>query len=70
MDFIALLKEKSVDRRARWVDVKKKIDSDARYKAVESSTMREDYFREYCKIMKEERKKEKDGKEKEKGEFE
>ena len=30
--------------------------------------MREDYFREYCKIMKEERKKEKDGKEKEKGE--
>ncbi|CAH0730694.1 unnamed protein product, partial [Brenthis ino] len=64
-DFIALLKEKNVDRRARWVDIKKKIDSDARYKAVESSTMREDYFREYCKIVKEERKKEKDGKEKE-----
>lgn len=46
------------------MDIKKKIDSDARYKAVESSTMREDYFREYCKIVKEERKKEKDGKEK------
>ncbi|XP_047542008.1 transcription elongation regulator 1 isoform X2 [Vanessa atalanta] len=64
-EFIALLKEKTVDRHARWVDVKKKIDSDSRYKAVESSSMREDYFREYCKIVKEERKKEKDGKEKE-----
>ncbi|XP_050359365.1 transcription elongation regulator 1 isoform X2 [Nymphalis io] len=64
-EFIALLKEKAVDRHARWVDVKKKIDSDSRYKAVESSSMREDYFREYCKIVKEERKKEKDGKEKE-----
>ncbi|XP_045781405.1 transcription elongation regulator 1-like isoform X2 [Maniola jurtina] len=64
-DFIALLKDKGVDRHSRWVDTKKKIDSDARYKAVESSTMREDYFREYCKMVKDERKKEKDVKEKE-----
>lgn len=56
-----------MDRHARWIDVKKKIDSDSRYKAVESSSLREDYFREYCKMVKEERKKEKDGKEK--GEF-
>lgn len=64
MDFIALLKEKSVDRHARWQDAKKKVETDSRYKAVESSAFREDYFREYCKIVKEERKKEKDGKEK------
>ncbi|XP_061384877.1 transcription elongation regulator 1-like isoform X2 [Danaus plexippus] len=64
-EYLALLKEKSVDRHSRWLDVKKKIDSDARYKAVESSSLREDYFREYCKMVKEEKKKEKDGKEKE-----
>ncbi|XP_028031261.1 transcription elongation regulator 1 isoform X2 [Bombyx mandarina] len=64
LEFIALLKEKSVDRHARWVDVKKKLDSEARYKAVETSGLREDYFREYCKLVKEERKKEKDGKDK------
>ncbi|XP_059044967.1 transcription elongation regulator 1 [Achroia grisella] len=64
-EFIALLKEKSVDRHARWADAKKKVDSDPRYKAVESSTLKEDYFREYCKLMKDERKKEKEGKEKE-----
>ncbi|XP_052745903.1 transcription elongation regulator 1 isoform X3 [Bicyclus anynana] len=64
-EFIAMLKDKSIDRHARWVDAKKKIDTDARYKAVESSTLREDYFRDYCKMVKDERKKEKDGKEKE-----
>ncbi|KAJ8704155.1 hypothetical protein PYW07_013449 [Mythimna separata] len=64
VEFIALLKEKVVDRHARWLDAKKKIDMDARYKAVESSNLREDYFKEYCKMVKEERKKEKDGKEK------
>uniref|UniRef100_A0A2A4K6J8 Transcription elongation regulator 1 n=1 Tax=Heliothis virescens TaxID=7102 RepID=A0A2A4K6J8_HELVI len=67
-DFIALLKEKGVDRHSRWVEAKKKIDTDPRYKAVESSTMREDYFKEYCKLVKEERKKEKDGKESKKRE--
>ncbi|KAJ0169735.1 hypothetical protein K1T71_014341 [Dendrolimus kikuchii] len=64
MEFIQLLKEKTIDRHSRWIDVKKKVDSEARYKAVENSTLREDYFREYCKIIKEERKKEKDAKEK------
>ncbi|XP_013135865.1 PREDICTED: transcription elongation regulator 1-like [Papilio polytes] len=64
-DFLALLKEKNVGRHTRWAEIKKKVDSDPRYKAVESSTVREDYFREYCKQVKDERKKEKDGKEKE-----
>ncbi|XP_060809301.1 transcription elongation regulator 1 [Amyelois transitella] len=63
-DFIALLKEKAVDRHARWADAKKKLDSEPRYKAVDGSSLKEDYFREYCKIVKEERKKEKEGKEK------
>lgn len=64
MDFISLLKEKSVDRHARWAEAKKKVDSEPRYKAVESSAFREDYFREYCRMVKEERKKEKDAKDK------
>ncbi|XP_013174367.1 PREDICTED: transcription elongation regulator 1 isoform X1 [Papilio xuthus] len=64
-DFLALLKEKNVGRHTRWAEIKKKIDSDPRYKAVESSTIREDYFREYCKLAKDDRKKDKDGKEKE-----
>ncbi|CAH2062516.1 unnamed protein product, partial [Iphiclides podalirius] len=64
-DFLALLKEKSVGRHSRWAEAKKKIDTEPRYKAVEGSALREDYFREYCKQLKDERKKEKDGKEKE-----
>ncbi|VDO03304.1 unnamed protein product [Rodentolepis nana] len=51
-DFIALLKEhKSISRRSHWSDVKKKIDSDSRYRAVESSSRREDWFREYVKKL-------------------
>lgn len=56
-----MLREHSdIDRHSRWSDVKKKLDSDSRYKAVESSTHREDLFREYCKILKEEKKKAKE----------
>lgn len=59
-----------IDRHCRWPDVKKKIESDSRYRAVDSSILREDYFLEYCKIMKEEKKRmrdrERDRKEKDK----
>jgi transcription elongation regulator 1 len=41
------------------MDIKKKLDQDSRYKAVNDSILREDYFYEYIKILKEERKKEK-----------
>lgn len=59
-----LLKESDdVDRHSRWGDVKKKLDSDPRYKAVDSSTTREDWFREHIKHLKDERKREKDKKE-------
>lgn len=65
-DFFNLLKESpDVDRHSRWGDVKKKLDSDPRYKAVESSAQREDWFREYIKQLKDERKKEKDRRERE-----
>ncbi|KAK9509007.1 hypothetical protein O3M35_006424 [Rhynocoris fuscipes] len=63
-DFMNLLKESDeVDRHSRWGDVKKKLDSDPRYKAVDSSSTREDWFREYIKHLKDERKREKDKKE-------
>lgn len=56
-----MLREHSeIDRHSRWNDIKKRIDHDSRYRAVESSLLREDYFIEYCKILKEERRKQKD----------
>lgn len=55
-----LREQPDIDRHSRWQDVKKKIDSDARYKCVDSSTLREDWFREYLKVLKEERKREKE----------
>lgn len=49
-----------IDRHCRWADVKKRVDSDARYRAVESSLVREDYFIEYGKLLKEEKRKAKE----------
>ena len=52
VDFLQLLKEQSdLDRHSRWSETKKKIDSDSRYKAVDSSTRREDWFRDYVKTL-------------------
>ncbi|XP_045467294.1 transcription elongation regulator 1 isoform X2 [Harmonia axyridis] len=60
-DFFALLREHSdIDRHSYWCDVKRKVDTDPRYKAVESSGQRDDWFREYCKMLKEEKKKAKE----------
>ncbi|XP_044737437.1 transcription elongation regulator 1 [Chrysoperla carnea] len=60
-DFHAMLREHSdIDRHSRWPDVKKKIDSDPRYRAVDSSSTREDWFREYCKILKDEKRRAKE----------
>lgn len=72
-DFIALLREHSdIDRHCRWIDVKKKVDSDSRYRAVDNSMLREDYFHDYCKMLKDEKKriKEKERERKEKKERE
>ncbi|XP_048485698.1 transcription elongation regulator 1-like [Plutella xylostella] len=59
-DFVALLREKGIDRHARWPDVKKRLEGDARYRAVDSSSVREDYFRDYTRALKDERRKDKD----------
>jgi transcription elongation regulator 1 len=65
-----MLREHSdIDRHSRWMDIKKKLDGDARYKAVGDSILREDYFYDYLKVLKEEkreRKKEKKDKKSEK----
>lgn len=59
-DFFELLRETSeIDRHTHWMDIKKKLDLDTRYKAVNDSVLREDYFYDYIKILKEERKKKK-----------
>ena len=51
-DFIQLLKDTSdIDRHSRWSDVKRKIDSDTRYKAVDSSSRREDWFKDYVRNL-------------------
>ncbi|XP_030767326.1 transcription elongation regulator 1-like isoform X2 [Sitophilus oryzae] len=66
-DFFTMLREHSdIDRHSHWSDVKRKVDTDPRYKAVDSHGMREDWFREYCKILKEEKRRRKEEREKEK----
>lgn len=41
------------------MDIKKKLDKDSRYKTVNDSILREDYFYDYIKVLKDERKKKK-----------
>ncbi|XP_017887706.1 transcription elongation regulator 1 isoform X4 [Ceratina calcarata] len=60
-EFIAMLREhKDIDRHSHWSDCKKKLESDWRYRVVESASTREDWFRDYVRMLKEERKKEKE----------
>lgn len=63
-DFIDLLKDSSdfVDRHSSWSEVKKKLETDPRFKAVESSREREDYFLDHMHDLKEEHRKEKEKK--------
>lgn len=49
-NFYAMLKEiKHLHRHSSWSETKKLIENDSRYRAIDSSTKREDYFRDYCK---------------------
>jgi len=51
-NFMQLLKETTdLDRQSKWSDVKKKLDSDPRYKAVDSSSRREDWFKDYVRTL-------------------
>ncbi|XP_023246814.1 transcription elongation regulator 1 [Copidosoma floridanum] len=60
-DFLALLREhKDIDRHSHWTDCKKRLESDWRYRNVDSAGTREDWFRDYVRVLKDERKKEKE----------
>merc|ERR1712226_924797 len=63
-EFFAMLKERSdiVDRHAHWSEVKKVLEADSRYKAVESSSQKEDWFLDHIHDLKEEHRKEKEKK--------
>lgn len=53
-NFFKLLKETSgIDRHTRYSDIKKKINSDPRYEAVESSSRREEWYKEYIRNLSE-----------------
>ncbi|XP_059155432.1 transcription elongation regulator 1-like isoform X2 [Physella acuta] len=68
-DFIKLLKETSgIERNSRWSEIKKKINSDPRYEAVDSSSRREDWFKEYVKTVDEANSEDEERKEREKQE--
>ncbi|XP_013099429.1 transcription elongation regulator 1 [Stomoxys calcitrans] len=66
-EFIDMLRERadSIDRHCRWHDIKKKFEMDPRYRAVENSMYREDYFHDFLRIMKEEKRRREKEREKE-----
>lgn len=51
-DFLAMLKESDIiNKQSHWKKVKSKFDHDPRYKAVDSSSRREELFKEYLKEL-------------------
>jgi transcription elongation regulator 1 len=51
-NYMIMFKElKSLHRYSSWTETKRSIENDSRYKAIESSKKREDYFRDYCKTL-------------------
>ncbi|CAG8636049.1 6000_t:CDS:10, partial [Acaulospora morrowiae] len=51
-DFMKLLREtREIESDSSWRRVKRLIDDDPRYEAIQSSTQREELFREYCKKL-------------------
>uniref|UniRef100_A0A914VS59 Transcription elongation regulator 1 n=2 Tax=Plectus sambesii TaxID=2011161 RepID=A0A914VS59_9BILA len=54
-DFLALIRDQEgLTRKSKWSDVKKKIDHDPRYKQIDSSSTREEWFKEFAKTLPEE----------------
>ena len=48
--YLDLLKEQTdLTRNSSWTETKRAIDSDSRYKDIDSSNRREDYFRDYIR---------------------
>lgn len=55
-----MLRERhDIERHTRWYDIKKKFESDPRYRAVDSM-YREEYFEDYLHIMKEEKRRDRE----------
>ena len=46
-DYFAMLKELNVTRNSSWSETKRAGEHDSRYKSIESSSRREDWFRDY-----------------------
>jgi transcription elongation regulator 1 len=46
-DYFSLLKELKVNRNSSWSEIKRSGEHDPRYKSIESSSRREDWFHEY-----------------------
>ncbi|KAM3718515.1 Transcription elongation regulator [Dirofilaria immitis] len=53
-DFVAMLMEKNITSRTKWSSLKKQLEDDERYKAVDRSSSRESLFREYQDTLPEE----------------
>ncbi|VDK78127.1 unnamed protein product [Onchocerca ochengi] len=53
-DFVAMLTEKNITSRTKWSSLKKQLEDDERYKAVDRSSSRESLFREYQDTLPEE----------------
>ncbi|VDN04840.1 unnamed protein product [Thelazia callipaeda] len=53
-DFVAMLMEKNITRRTKWSSLKKQLEDDDRYKAIDRSSSRETLFREYQDTLPEE----------------
>merc|ERR1712111_245888 len=51
-----------IDRHSHWSDVKKILEKDDRYAAVDSSSQRQDWFDDYIVELKDEHRREKDKK--------
>ncbi|XP_001847600.2 transcription elongation regulator 1 [Culex quinquefasciatus] len=60
-DFLGMLRERSeITRHSRFHDVRKRLESDSRYRAISDPAVREDLFEEHIKILKDEKKRAKD----------
>ena len=46
-DFFDLVSEQHIEGGQRWSKVKERLETDPRYKAVESSALREELFKQY-----------------------
>lgn len=51
IEFVELLTEQKLDSKAQWRKVRSKIEKDPRYKAVDSSVQREDWFKEHTEQL-------------------